>query len=91
VQNEEQQSPTALWSKVNSKSDYKPRDQLYVEYSFDEFKGLKIDKTTDPELFKFIEDVQNNGPRFYGYTLEQLEKFSSKIYELRKNNSNNPT
>jgi hypothetical protein len=64
---------------------------LYVEYSFDEFKGLSVDENTEPDLWLFIDDIQHNGPRFYSYTQEQLENFASRIYELRKNNLNNPT
>lgn len=80
-----------MWSKVNSKTDFKLKDQLYVEYSFDEFKGLTVDENAEPELYSFINDIQTNGPRFYSYTPEQLEHFASRIYELRKNNLNNPT
>jgi hypothetical protein len=64
---------------------------LYVEYSFDKFQGLTVDENTESELYTFITDIQNNGPKFYSYTPEQLEYFASRIYELRKNNLNNPT
>ena len=80
-----------MWSKVNSKTDFKLKDQLYVEYSFDGFNGLTVNENTEPELYTFVNDIRNNGPRFYSYTPEQLEHFASRIYELRKNNLNNPT
>ena len=91
IQNEEQNSPSSIWSKVNSQLNLKSRDQLYIEYSADKFEGLAVDQDLDNEFYNFIEDIKNNGPRFYGYTPEQLENFVSRIYELRKNNSNNAT
>jgi hypothetical protein len=62
---------------------------LYIEYAADKFEGLVVDQDLDNEFYNFIEDIKTNGPRFYGYTPEQLENFVSRIYELRKNNSNN--
>jgi hypothetical protein len=62
---------------------------LYSEYSSDQFKGLTVDKELEPELYEFVEYVKENGARFYMHTAEQIDHFAKKIYELRKNNSNN--
>ena len=62
---------------------------MYSEYSSDQFKGLTVDKELEPELYEFVEDVKENGARFYMHTAEQIDHFAKKIYELRKNNSNN--
>jgi hypothetical protein len=64
---------------------------LYSEYSSDQFKGLTVDKELEPELYEFVEYVKENGARFYMHTAEQIDHFAKKIYELRKNNSNNAT
>jgi hypothetical protein len=85
VQNQEQTTNT-IWARV---AGIKPREQLYIEYSKDQFEGLQVDKNNEPELFEFIEDIKLNGPRFYGYTEEQIQKFEERIYELRSNNTNN--
>jgi hypothetical protein len=63
---------------------------LYSEYSNDQFKGLEIDKDLEPDLYEFVEYVKENGARFYMHTAEQIEYFAKRIYELRKDNSNNP-
>lgn len=65
------------------------KDQLYVEYSKDQFTSILIDKETEPELYNFVEDCKANGARFYGYDEETIEYFARRIYELRKNQSNN--
>jgi hypothetical protein len=65
------------------------KDQLYVEYSKDQFTGILIDKEAEPELYNFVEDCKANGARFYGYDEETIEYFARRIYELRKNQSNN--
>lgn len=62
---------------------------MYVVYGKDNFRSLVVDEATDFELFKFIEETKTKGPKFSNYTPEQLEQFLSRIYELRKNNSNN--
>ena len=77
-----------MWARVAGVS---AREQLYVEYSKDQFAGLSVDKDAEPELYSFIEDVKINGPRFYGYPQEQIEQFEERIHELRKNNGDNST
>ena len=62
---------------------------MYSEYSSDQFKGLTVDKELEPELYEFVEYVKENGARFYMHTAEQIDHFAKRIYELRKNNSNN--
>lgn len=62
---------------------------MYSEYSKDQFTGLTVDKEAEPELYEFIEYVKINGARFYMHTAEQIEHFAKRIYELRKDNSNN--
>ena len=34
----------------------KSKDELYRLYGENQFADLKIDETTDPELFKFVEN-----------------------------------
>ena len=55
------------------------------------FDTLEIDATTDPDLAKFVEETKTKGPKFSNYTTDKIEYFVSRIYELRKNNSNNAT
>lgn len=62
---------------------------MYIVYGKDNFESLVVDETTDPELFKFVDETKTKGPKFSNYTAEKLEQFLSRIYELRKNNSNN--
>lgn len=71
-------------------SDFKPKDFLYQEYARDQFKGLNFNNDEEPELYKFIKDSEN-GPKFNNYSVDILKYFARRIYELRKNNSNNPT
>jgi len=61
------------------------KDQLYLEYSKDEFKDIIVNKNTDPELYEFISRAQGNGLQFSKYSDSQLERFIEEIYELRKN------
>jgi len=68
--------------------DLKPMDLLYKEYAKDQFDGLEVDPITSPELAKFIEDSKAQ-PRFSSYSPDMIKYFARKIYELRKNNSNN--
>jgi hypothetical protein len=63
----------------------KLKDQLYVEYSKDQFAGIIVDPIAEPDLYTFVEDCKTNGARFYGYQEEQIEHFAKRIYELRKN------
>jgi len=58
-------------------------------YSNKVFDTLEVDATTDPKLFEFVEETRTKGPRFSNYTTETVETFVSRIYELRKDNSNN--
>ena len=62
---------------------------MYILYNIDKFNTLTIDKETDPKLWAFVEETKTKGPKFSNYTVETLEKFVDRIYELRKNNSNN--
>jgi hypothetical protein len=69
----------------------KSKDELYRLYGENQFLDLEIDETTDPELFKFVEETKLRGPKFANYSPEKIEYFVSRIYELRKNNSNHTT
>lgn len=62
---------------------------MYKLYGAKIFDILEVDKETDPELAKFIEETKTKGPKFSNYSAERLETFVNRIYELRKNNSNN--
>lgn len=64
---------------------------MYRLYDQDNFKDLIIDRYTDPALYEFVEETKSKGPRFANYSPERLKEFVSRIYELRKNNSNNTT
>jgi len=70
------------------RSSLKPIDQLYKEYAVDQFANLAIDPEHDPELADFIESSKER-PRFSSYSADMLSYFARRIYELRKNNSNN--
>jgi hypothetical protein len=61
---------------------------MYRLYSTNIFETLTVDEQTDPELAKFVNETKTKGPKFSNYSREQLEYFVSRIYELRKNNSN---
>ena len=84
VQNEEQGHDT-LWSKLINRTGFRPADELYKLYGKNVFETLVVDKTTDLELSKFVEETNVKGPKFSNYTSEKLEQFVSRIYELRKN------
>jgi hypothetical protein len=60
-------------------------------YSARIFDTLEVDAITDPVLAKFVDETKNKGPKFSNYTTEKIEYFVNRIYELRKNNSNNAT
>lgn len=62
---------------------------MYRLYDKDQFKDLIIDRFTDPALHEFVEETKSRGPKFANYSPERLKEFVSRIYELRKNNSNN--
>lgn len=64
---------------------------MYRIYDADNFKDLIIDRFTDPALYEFVEETKLKGPKFANYSPERLRQFVSRIYELRKNNSNNTT
>lgn len=59
-------------------------DQLYVEYSKDQFQSIIVDKSQEPELYEFVEYIKANGPRFNSYTKDQIEQYARRIYELRE-------
>ena len=90
MQNAEQGEET-IWSKIISRSNARPKDELYKLYGAKVFDTLVVDATTDPELAKFVDETKNKGPKFSNYTTDKIEYFVSRIYELRKNNSNNAT
>ena len=60
-------------------------EQALVSAGKNVFETLVVDKTTDLELSKFVEETNIKGPKFSNYTSEKLEQFVSRIYELRKN------
>lgn len=67
----------------------KAKDELYKLYGENQFKDLKIDPQVDPALYDFVNETVTKGPKFSNYSPEQVEHFVSRIYELRKDNSNN--
>ena len=62
-------------------------DRLYVEFDKDKFAG--IDSSTEPEVDRFIKDIQSGEHKFDDYSAEDIEYFARRIYELRENNGNN--
>jgi hypothetical protein len=84
VQNAEQTNET-LWQRLLSNGGLRAADELYKLYSAGIFDTLEVDETTDPELFKFVEETKTKGPKFTNYTHAKAEKFVRRIYELRKN------
>ena len=88
VQNSEQGNGT-LWSRIQERSNVKIKDELYKLYGQDKFESIEIDATIDPELAKFVEETKTKGPKFSNYPQEKLRSFVERIYELRKNQSNN--
>jgi hypothetical protein len=78
---------------VFESSDYdelniKPVDLLYSEYAKDKFEGIIVDPIKEPELASFIEQNKDKA-RFNNYSQDILKYYARRIYELRKNNSNN--
>ena len=67
----------------------RPKDELYKLYGSGVFEHLIIDPSTDPELSRFVEETIIKGPKFSNYTTEKLNIFVSRIYELRKDNTDN--
>jgi hypothetical protein len=67
------------------KDQMRPVDRLYKEYSEHEFKSIEVDETQEPELADFVKRIQQRGPKFSNYSVDQLEHFAQRIYELRKN------
>lgn len=61
------------------------KDRLYKEYSDHNFNEIIVNSETEPELYNFIEETKQRGPKFSNYTSEKLEQFAQRIYELRKN------
>lgn len=72
-----------------NQSNAKPKDELYKLYGSKVFDTLEVDPTADLELFNFVEETKIKGPKFSNYSAEKLKTFVSRIYELRKDNSNN--
>lgn len=66
----------------------KPIDLLHTEYAKDKFANIVVDPDKEPELAKFIEQNKEK-PRFSNYSSDILRYYIRRIYELRKNNSNN--
>ena len=62
---------------------------MYKLYGSKVFESLEVDELTDPDVFAFVEETLTKGPKFSNYAQEKLEYFVSRIYELRKDNSNN--
>jgi hypothetical protein len=89
VQNAEQTTST-LWSRLNERVVHRPIDELYKAYHEGQFKDFTVDKS-DIELYNFVEQTKDTGPRFYDYPSDKTAYFEKRIYELRKDNSNNPT
>ena len=66
----------------------KPIDLLYSEHAKDKFSGIIIDPQKEPELANFI-DQNKEKARFNNYSQDILKYYARRIYELRKDNSNN--
>jgi hypothetical protein len=88
VQNGEQGEGT-LWARIQQRSIARAKDEMYKLYGQDKFANITVDATIDPELANFVEETQTKGPKFSNYSNEKLQSFVERIYELRKNQSNN--
>jgi hypothetical protein len=88
VQNGEQGEGT-LWARIQQRAQSRSKDELYVLYGKNKFADITVDATIDPELAKFVEETKSKGPKFSNYSNEKLHSFVERIYELRKNQSNN--
>ena len=84
-----------MWKRILEKKEYKdifkPIDRLYVEFDKDKFEGIKVNDNLETELASFINDIRSGSRKFNDYTPDEIQYFASRIYELRKNNSNNAT
>ena len=89
MQNEEQSAET-IWSRLGERIVHRPTDELYKAYHEGQFKDFTVDKS-EIELYNFIEQTRTIGPQFSDYPEEKIANFEKRIYELRKNNLNNPT
>lgn len=69
----------------------RPLDELYRLYGSKTFEHLEVNEETDPELAKFVKETLTKGPKFSNYATNKLDQFVSRIYELRKDNTNNTT
>ena len=93
VQNAEQNESTIfkrILKATNREDFFKPIDRLYIEYNKDQFSNIKIDPTEEPELYQFVNDIRKGTHKFHDYPQEDIDYYASRIYELRKNNDNNP-
>ena len=88
MQNAEQGNGT-IWSRIINQTNARPKDELYKLHGAKVFDTLEVDPVTDPELFEFVEETRTKGPKFSNYSTEKIKTFVSRIYELRKDNSNN--
>jgi hypothetical protein len=88
IQNSEQGEST-LWARIQKRSTARATDEMYKLYGANKFADIAVDATIDPELAKFVEEIQTKGPKFSNYSNDKLESFVERIYELRKNQSNN--
>ena len=70
---------------------FKTMDRLYIEYNRDRYADVQADPQEEPELIDFIQSINAGTKKFNDYTQEELDYFAERIYELRKNNSDNPT
>ena len=89
MQNSEQGEGT-LWKRVIARSSARSADELYKLYSAGVFNTLEVD-ATEVELSKFVAETKIKGPKFSNYPSTKLNQFLDRIYELRKDNTNNPT
>lgn len=69
---------------------HRPTDELYKAYGEGKFEDFTVDKS-ETELYNFVEQTKLIGPQFSDYPEEKTAYFEKRIYELRKDNSNNPT
>ena len=60
-----------------------------IEFSKDQFNSIMLEIVADQELNSFVEDIKSKKFSFASYPTEELKYFAQKIYELRKNKSNN--
>ena len=92
IQNEEQKDPRSFWQRLKNTrhtDPFKTIDRLYIEYNKDHYADVVFDTAQEPELAKFINDINSGAKKFNDYPTEELDYFAEKIYELRKDNSNN--